>query len=87
MTTPVIHDVPKQLLVAGTWRDAESGRTLPVDDPATGAELCRVADGTPADGLRAAEAAVAAQPSWAATPPRVRSEILRRAYEIIISRT
>ncbi|NKE59012.1 NAD-dependent succinate-semialdehyde dehydrogenase, partial [Lentzea sp. PSKA42] len=28
-----------------------------------------------------------AQPAWAATPPRVRSEILRRAYDIIISRT
>jgi hypothetical protein len=49
MTTPVIHDVPKQLFIAGTWRDAESGRTLPVDDPATGAELCRVADAAPAD--------------------------------------
>jgi succinate-semialdehyde dehydrogenase/glutarate-semialdehyde dehydrogenase len=87
MTTPVIHDVPKQLLIAGAWRDAETGRTLPVDDPATGAELCRVADATPPDGRRAAEAAVAAQPSWAATAPRIRSEILRRAYEIITSRT
>jgi succinate-semialdehyde dehydrogenase / glutarate-semialdehyde dehydrogenase len=87
MNTTVVHDVPKQLFIAGTWRDAESGRTLPVDDPATGEELCRVADATPADGRRAAEAAAAAQPSWAATPPRVRSEVLRRAYEIIISRT
>ncbi|WDV56674.1 aldehyde dehydrogenase family protein [Streptomyces coeruleorubidus] len=25
--------------------------------------------------------------AWAATPPRVRSEILRRAYDIIIART
>ncbi|MBC9728552.1 aldehyde dehydrogenase family protein [Streptomyces sp. TRM68367] len=87
MTATVIQDVPKQLHIAGTWQDAESGRTLPVDNPATGEELCPVADATPADGLRAAETAVAAQPAWAATPPRERSEILRRAYEIIISRT
>jgi succinate-semialdehyde dehydrogenase/glutarate-semialdehyde dehydrogenase len=87
MTTPVVRDVPKQLFIAGDWQDAESGRTLSVDNPATGEELCQVADASPADGRRAAEAAVAAQPAWAATPPRVRSEILRRAYDIIIART
>ncbi|MER5211850.1 NAD-dependent succinate-semialdehyde dehydrogenase [Streptomyces sp. NPDC002838] len=87
MTATVIQDVPKQLCIGGTWQDAESGRTLPVDNPATGEELCQVADATPADGLRAAQAAVAAQPAWAATPPRERGEILRRAYEIIVSRT
>ncbi|HEV3362627.1 MAG TPA: NAD-dependent succinate-semialdehyde dehydrogenase [Acidimicrobiia bacterium] len=83
----VVHDVPKQLFIGGSWRDAESGRTLSVDNPATGEELCRVADASPADGRRAVEAAVAAQTAWAATPPRVRSEILRRAYDIIIART
>ncbi|AXE83659.1 NAD-dependent succinate-semialdehyde dehydrogenase [Streptomyces sp. Go-475] len=83
----VVRDVPKQLFIGGSWQDAESGRTLPVDNPATGEELCRVADASPADGRRAAEAAVAAQPAWAATPPRVRSEILRRAYDLIIART
>ncbi|MDO0916679.1 NAD-dependent succinate-semialdehyde dehydrogenase [Streptomyces sp. DT2A-34] len=87
MTATVIRDVPKQLFIAGSWQDAESDRTLSVDNPATGEELCQVADASPADGRRAAEAAVAAQPSWAATPPRVRSEILRRAYDIIVSRT
>ncbi|MFI5877060.1 NAD-dependent succinate-semialdehyde dehydrogenase [Streptomyces sp. NPDC051445] len=83
----VIRDVPKQLFIGGDWQDAESGRTLSVDDPATGEELCRVADASPADGRRAVEAAVAAQTTWAATPPRVRSEILRRAYDIIVART
>ncbi|WP_112265988.1 NAD-dependent succinate-semialdehyde dehydrogenase [Lentzea terrae] len=87
MSPTVIKDVPKQLFIAGAWQDAESGRTMAVDDPATGEELCLVADASPADGRRAVEAAVAAQPSWAATPPRVRSEILRRAYDIIVSRT
>ncbi|KUM84947.1 MULTISPECIES: NAD-dependent succinate-semialdehyde dehydrogenase [Streptomyces] len=83
----VVRDVPKQLFIGGDWQDAESGRTLSVDNPATGEELCQVADASPGDGRRAVEAAVAAQAAWAATPPRVRSEILRRAYDIIIART
>ncbi|WP_461007349.1 NAD-dependent succinate-semialdehyde dehydrogenase [Streptomyces capparidis] len=83
----VVRDVPKQLFIGGAWQDAESGRTLSVDDPATGEELCRVADASPADGRRAVEAAVAAQAAWAATAPRARSEILRRAYDIIVART
>ncbi|MEU0409029.1 NAD-dependent succinate-semialdehyde dehydrogenase [Streptomyces griseorubiginosus] len=83
----VVRDVPKQLFIGGSWLDAESGRTLSVDNPATGEELCQVADASPADGRRAVEAAVSAQAAWAATPPRVRSEILRRAYDIIIART
>ncbi|MEW2812546.1 aldehyde dehydrogenase family protein, partial [Streptomyces massasporeus] len=83
----VVRDVPKQLFIGGGWRDAESGRTLAVDNPATGEELCRVADASPADGQRAVDAAVAAQPAWAATPPRIRSEILRRAHDLIIART
>ncbi|AMW08539.1 NAD-dependent succinate-semialdehyde dehydrogenase [Streptomyces qaidamensis] len=83
----VVRDVPKQLFIGGGWQDAESGRTLSVDNPATGEELCRVADASPADGQRAVDAAVAAQAAWAATAPRVRSEILRRAYDLIIART
>ncbi|WP_328475643.1 NAD-dependent succinate-semialdehyde dehydrogenase [Streptomyces sp. NBC_00377] len=83
----VVRDVPKQLFIGGGWQDAESGRTLSVDNPATGEELCQVADAAPDDGRRAVEAAVAAQAAWAATPPRVRSEILRRAYDIIVART
>ncbi|MGW3960037.1 NAD-dependent succinate-semialdehyde dehydrogenase [Amycolatopsis sp. NPDC005003] len=83
----VVDRVPKQLFIAGAWQDAEAGRTLSVDDPATGKELAQVADASPADARRAADAAAAAQPGWAATPPRARGEILRRAYEIVVSRT
>jgi succinate-semialdehyde dehydrogenase/glutarate-semialdehyde dehydrogenase len=78
--------VPKQLFIGGEWRDASSGRTFEVEDPATGKALCAVADATPADALAALDAASAAQPAWAACPPRERSEILRRAYELIMSR-
>jgi succinate-semialdehyde dehydrogenase/glutarate-semialdehyde dehydrogenase len=78
--------VPKRLFIGGEWRDASSGRTFEVEDPATGKTLCSVADATSADGLAALEAAVAAQPSWAATAPRERGEILRRAYDLLMER-
>ncbi|MFJ9544188.1 NAD-dependent succinate-semialdehyde dehydrogenase [Streptomyces sp. NPDC101225] len=84
--TKVIDSVPKQLLIAGNWQDAAEGARFAVDDPATGQRLCEVADAAPADGRRALDAAVAAQEAWAATAPRARSEILRRAYEIILDR-
>jgi succinate-semialdehyde dehydrogenase/glutarate-semialdehyde dehydrogenase len=44
-----------------------------------------VADGGASDALAALEAAHAAQPAWAATPPRERGEILRRAFEAILA--
>ncbi|HZE29841.1 MAG TPA: NAD-dependent succinate-semialdehyde dehydrogenase [Actinoallomurus sp.] len=78
--------VPKRLFIGGEWRDASSGATFEVEDPATGKTLCSVADATTADGMAALEAAVAAQPSWAATAPRERGEILRRAYDLLMAR-
>jgi succinate-semialdehyde dehydrogenase / glutarate-semialdehyde dehydrogenase len=81
----VLAAVPNQLLVGGSWRASSSGATLPVEDPATGRTLVHVADATPADGEAALSAAVAASRSWAATAPRVRGEILRRAYEAIVA--
>ncbi|MGX1472793.1 UNVERIFIED_CONTAM: acyl-CoA reductase-like NAD-dependent aldehyde dehydrogenase [Streptomyces canus] len=80
-------DTPTQLFVGGAWLDAADGATMPVDDPATGEILCRIADAGPKDARLAEEAAVQAQEEWARTAPRARSEILRRAYEIILERT
>ena len=75
-----------QLFIDGKWVDAEDGATLPVDNPATGEVLCAVADAGPVDAKRAEDAAVAAQADWARVAPRERSEILRRAYELIMSK-
>ena len=80
-------DVPKQLFIGGTWVDAADGATMPVDNPATGEVVCHVADAGAKDAQLAVDSAVRVQEEWAATAPRVRSEILRRAYDIIISRT
>ena len=82
----VLDAVPTGLFVGGTWRPAASGATLAVDDPATGKTLVEVANASPDDGRAALDAAVAAQPGFAALPPRERGEILRRAYELIMSR-
>jgi succinate-semialdehyde dehydrogenase/glutarate-semialdehyde dehydrogenase len=79
----VTVDVPTGMLVDGKWEDG-SGR-FDVLDPSTGAVLASVADSTPADADRAVAAAAAALPGWAATAPRERSEILRRAYELMIA--
>jgi succinate-semialdehyde dehydrogenase/glutarate-semialdehyde dehydrogenase len=82
----VVDAVPTDLLIGGRWRPAASGATLAVDDPATGKALVEVADAGPDDGLAALDAAAAAQDGFAAMPPRERGEILRRAYELIMSR-
>jgi succinate-semialdehyde dehydrogenase/glutarate-semialdehyde dehydrogenase len=81
----VVDSVPHQLLIGGEWRDGEHG-TLQVEDPSTGEVLAEVADASPADAMTALNAAVDAAPAWAAYAPRERGEILRRAFETIISR-
>jgi succinate-semialdehyde dehydrogenase/glutarate-semialdehyde dehydrogenase len=82
----VVSAVPKELLVGGAWRPAEGGRVLPVEDPSTGQVLCHVADGSPADGMAALDAAAKAQAAWAGWAPRERGEILRRAYTLMLER-
>jgi succinate-semialdehyde dehydrogenase / glutarate-semialdehyde dehydrogenase len=82
----VLERVPTDLYVAGAWRPAGGGGKLPVEDPSTGQTLVEVADATPEDALAALGAAADTQASWAATAPRERGEILRRAYELLLER-
>ena len=84
--TALLAKVPTGLFIGGEWRQSSSGQTLPVHDPATGAELIRIADATVEDGAAALDAAVAVADSWAATPPRQRAEILRRAFDLVQER-
>ncbi len=80
----VIDAVPTGLFIGGSWRDTDAA--VKVEDPSTGEVLTAVADASPEDGIQALDAAVAAQPAWAATDPRVRGEILRRAFELLHAR-
>jgi len=82
----VVDNVEKHLYIGGEWIDASEGRTLEVEDPATGEALCEVADANPADAMRALDAAVEMQDEWAAVPPIERGEILRRAFEKLTER-
>lgn len=83
---PGISGIPTGLLIGGDWRDAMDGKVFDVENPATGEVLAAVADGGPADADDALAAAGAAQGSWARTAPRYRSEILRRAYDVVMAR-
>ncbi|HEX9065151.1 MAG TPA: NAD-dependent succinate-semialdehyde dehydrogenase [Streptosporangiaceae bacterium] len=75
---------PTGLLIGGQWGAGGAG-TLPVIDPATEDPIAEVASANAADALDAVAAAHQALPGWAATPPRVRGECLRRAYELMIA--
>jgi succinate-semialdehyde dehydrogenase / glutarate-semialdehyde dehydrogenase len=81
-----VDAAPNQLLIGGEWRDASGGGRLAVEDPSTGEAFCEVADATPDDAQAAIDAACDAQPSWAATAPNERSEILHRAFEALNER-
>ncbi|MGH8999458.1 MAG: aldehyde dehydrogenase family protein, partial [Acidimicrobiia bacterium] len=83
----ILERVPRQLFIDGKFRDAGDGATFEVEDPATTEVLCSVSDGGADDAGAALDAAAASQPAWAATPPRERGEILRRAFEIITDRS
>jgi succinate-semialdehyde dehydrogenase/glutarate-semialdehyde dehydrogenase len=76
-----------QLLIGDQWRDGSTGEWIPIIDPATGEEFTKVAAGTPADAVAACDAAEVAQRGWAATAPRVRSEVLRSCFDILIDHT
>src|SRR6201993_1849669 len=81
----VVDQVPKQLYIAGEWRDGSKG-TLSVEDPSTGETLANIADASTDDAKAALTAAVDAGPDWANHAPRERGEILRRAFEAITAR-
>jgi succinate-semialdehyde dehydrogenase / glutarate-semialdehyde dehydrogenase len=80
----VLARVPTKLYIGGQWREATGGGTLTVEDPSTGEPLVEVADAQVQDALAALGAAADVQAEWAATAPRERGEILRRAYEAIV---
>ncbi|WP_020098122.1 NAD-dependent succinate-semialdehyde dehydrogenase [Microbacterium sp. 11MF] len=82
----LLSRIPNQLFIGGEWVDAEGAKTLDVVDPSTGEVIRSIADASPADGIRALDAAVAVQEAWAATAPRERSEILRRAFDLVQER-
>ena len=84
--TELLEKTPTGLFIGGEWKDSSAGETIDVEDPATGKVLTHVASATVEDGTAALDAAVRAQPDWAATPPRERAELLRSAFELLTER-
>lgn len=66
----------------GRWY-MSAGGVKEVIEPASGKVLARVGIATAADMAIAAQAAAAAQKSWAAVPPRERAEIFRKAAQVL----
>ena len=83
LTAQALASCPTGLLIDGSFVAAAEGRTLVVEDPASGRVIAKVADASPGDCMAALEAAIAAQDSWAQSAPRDRSRILRRAAEAL----
>ncbi len=75
------------LLIGGSWQPATDGSTFAVENPASEDTLAVVDDAGAADACRALDAAVDAAPVWAATPPRERGELLRRAFDLLVAQT
>ena len=78
---PALH--AEGLYIGGQW---QAGRGIPVTDPSTGTTLAEVPDASIEDAMRAVDAAEAAAAGWRATPPRQRSEILRRWFALMTER-
>ena len=72
-----------QLYIDGQWVDGSS--TIAVHDPSDGSIIAEVSLAGDVECEAAIAAADAAAVAWAKTAPRYRSEILRKAFEIMTS--
>lgn len=82
----LLAKVPDRLFIGGEWVEGTSGRHIDVHDPATGAVIKTIADASVEDSAAAMNSAADTQASWGATAPRVRGEILRRAFDLLQER-
>jgi succinate-semialdehyde dehydrogenase/glutarate-semialdehyde dehydrogenase len=71
-----------QLYIDGQWVDGNG--TLDVIDPSDGSVIAKVATAGDAEIEAALAAADRAAPAWAKVAPRVRAEMLRKAFELMI---
>ena len=73
--------------IGGEWTDAAAGGTFDVKGPFTGETVATAPAGGADDAVRAIDAAAAAFPAWAATPPAVRQGIFLKAADVLESRS
>lgn len=74
----------QQAFIDGRWRDASSGETLGVTNPANGQQLGRVPKMGAEETREAIDAAARALPAWRALTARERATILRRWFNLMM---
>ena len=84
--TTQLDNLLTDLYIGGKPTAASDGGRFDVLDPASGEVIASVADGTADDAIAAVDAAEQAAAEWAATAPRQRGEILRKAFELMTAR-
>jgi acyl-CoA reductase-like NAD-dependent aldehyde dehydrogenase len=85
MATTAVHGYRQY--IGGEWTDAAEGGTFDVKGPFTGETVATAPAGGADDAARAIEAAAAAFPAWAATPPAVRQGVFLKAADVLESRS
>src|SRR6266568_1687780 len=75
----------QQCYIDGKWADADSGKSIPVNNPATGEILGTVPNMGAAETRRAIEAANAAFPAWRAKTAKERANILRKWFDLMMA--
>lgn len=78
------HDTHQ--FIGDRWVPSQGGDRLEVVDPTTEQVIAHTPAGTAADVDAAVEAAAAAQPAWAATPPAERAKALRAVRAVLADR-
>lgn len=74
-------------LIDGQWVGADSSKTFPVTNPATGEVFASVPDMGAAETARAIAAAERAWTGWRGKIAKERAAVLRRWYELILNHT
>ncbi len=74
----------QQLHIAGAWSDARSGKTLDVEDPATGQVIGTIANAGAEETRQAIEAAHDSFQSFSRTTAAERAAMLRRLHGLIL---
>jgi succinate-semialdehyde dehydrogenase/glutarate-semialdehyde dehydrogenase len=71
--------------VDGKWVEADNGKTMVVNNPATGEAIGDVPALGAAETRRAIEAAHRAQPAWRSKTAKERAAVLRRMYDLMMA--
>jgi succinate-semialdehyde dehydrogenase/glutarate-semialdehyde dehydrogenase len=79
----IFMQLKTQLYIDGKWIDGTS--TMPVTDPSDESVIANVQVASDKECAQAVDSAAKAFKTWSKSAPRVRAEILRKAFEIMVA--